>query len=510
MKRTLSVVLIFLAFVFFRLWLVKSIEFTNIEHLLVYRSWTLAKFGTDEFGRHLPFLFGSSDGMELPGLSYLSSGITYFFGSNLLSEQILDFVYFVLPGLVAICFGYGYLFSSLLLASPIFFWPGNWEAKLLTSCLLIIWKLLTENKNIIYLILAGIVSIMISFSAWFICPLILLIGYFKNNLNYKTLIVMASTIVLSLMIIKSDRNVLSHIKSNYFNFNQNVSILNSINSFRGQDLKTENSAIGRVFHNKLQYIPVLLGQSLMYISPSFLFAVGDKNTLSNSMWVPPYLSIYFFLLILSLYLKKDKENNFYYFWILAVSVFIGLTKFPQTEQHIYLISLPLLLIISKALSQTNKYMVFIFILGLVNLFALGMVSGTVSSTYKETCSLNLLTEIVKVTKNAGINTAFITDDVCSDLGPGIAMLQGQQPIKTNDDHFNKIIRHSGNVKIISPSGISESMISENKVLILSDNLAEKFVKNLPKKKIVSKQLIFKGRNVNNNMYLIKQEPSENI
>jgi hypothetical protein len=321
---------------------------------------------------------------------------------------------------------------------------------------------------------------------------------------------MTSTIFLSLLIIKSDQNVLNHLNSNYFNFNQNVSILNSINSFRGQDLKTGNSAISRVLHNKLQYIPVLLGQTLMYISPSFLFAVGDKNTLSNSMWVPPFLSIYFFLLILSLYLNKNKENNFYYFWILAVSIFIGLIKFPQTELHIYLISIPLILIISKAFSQTNKYKVFIFILGLVNLFALSMVSGTVDSVYKEKCSLKLLNEIVKVTKKAGINTAFITDDVCSDLGPGIVMLQSQQPSYTNGGYLNKNIRTAGNIKIISPTEISENMVSENKVLILSDNLAEKFVKNLPKKKIVSKQLIFKGSNVNNNMYLIKQEPSENI
>jgi hypothetical protein len=268
--------------------MVKSIEFTNVEHLLVYRSWTIAKFGTDEFDRHLPFLFGSSDGIQLPGLSYLSSGITYFFGSNLLSEQILDFVYFVLPGLVAIYFGYGYIFCSLLLACPIFFWTGNWEAKLLTACLLILWKLIVENKNSIYLVLTCFLSMLISFDAWFLCPLILIIGYFKNNLNHKNLIVIASTMFLSLLIIKSDQNVLNHLKSNYFNFNQNVSILNSINSFRGQDLKTGNSAISRVLHNKLQYIPVLLGQTLMYISPSFLFAVGDKNTLSNSMWVPPF------------------------------------------------------------------------------------------------------------------------------------------------------------------------------------------------------------------------------
>jgi hypothetical protein len=155
-------------------------------------------------------------------------------------------------------------------------------------------------------------------------------------------------------------------------------------------------------------------------------------------------------------------------------------------------------------------MIFVLILISVNLFALGIVSGTVSSVYKEKCSTSLIGEIVRVAGSNDIGTVFVTDDVCSDLGPGIAMLQSQKPIGKSHDFFNKIIRSSGNTEIISPSAISESMISENKVLILSDNLAEKFVKNLPKKKIVSKQLIFKGSNVNNNMYLIKQEPSENI
>ncbi len=512
MKRVFLFVVIALAVLIFRFWMINNIGFTNIEHTLVYRSWSLSRFGLDEYGRKLPLLFGSAEGIQLPAVSYLSTPLTFVFGSNIMSEQILDFFFFLLPFFGSFLFGYGIGFATLLTLNPIFFWPGTWEAKLVTVCLLALWKILNHKKsNIILIISISILSLATSFDAWFVIPLILLIGLFikvKNGDQKKVgLAVLTILIVFALVVItKLDNNIANQLKSKYFNLNQDVSILNSINNFRGEDLKMGFNISGRLLHNKLQYIPVIMGQSLSYLSPSFLFATGDKNSMSNSMWVPPLLSIYFLLILFSMFSPQDKENKFLYIWILAGVLLLGMMKFPQTEQKIYLIAIPLTLIIANQMKNLPGGIIFfIYPIAFLNLFFLGTISGTVNSIYKESCSIDMTQSILKTVNSGAYTKISIADDICSDLGPGLAMLRSKKPSGVEGEFIQKNIRSIENIKIISPKEINLIDLSKTNVYILSKKQTDAIPDYLPKNRLVNKQLIYAGSNDDYSMYILSAD-----
>ena len=341
--------------------MVKNIEFINTEHLIVYRSWSISKFQLDEYGRRLPFFFGTTEGIQLPALTYIAAPFTAILGSNVKSEFFLDQVFFVLLLLAILALGYGVPFTFLLVVNPVFFWPGNWEAKILTIFILGIWKMITSAKINLFLLLGmGLFSLSVSFDAWLAIPLILLIGFiYRRKKHRQTHVGVLVTAIACLIVITTttlvNKNIANNFKSNYFNFYQNVSIVNTINTFRGEDVKSGLGFVGKILHNKLQFIPVLIGQSISYLNPSFLFATGDKDTNSNSMWVPPLLSLYLFLLVWSLISKQESENRYLFVWILATIFLMGFRIYPQTEQRIYLVVIPLMLLISKQIIKTVSY-----------------------------------------------------------------------------------------------------------------------------------------------------------
>lgn len=505
----LAVVIVLLSF---RFWMVKNIEFTNTEHLIVYRSWSISKFQLDEYGRHLPFYFGTTEGIQLPALTYFTTPFTKLFGSNVNSEIFLDQLFFVLLILTTLAFGYGIPFTFLMTVNPIFFWPGNWEAKLLTICLLGIWKTVTSVKSNFPLLLGlSLFSLSVSFDAWFTIPLILFIGFFYKRHKYqcggvRSLGIATFCIVVITTTMLLNKNILNNFKSNYFNFYENVSIINTINSFRGQDIKSGLGLEGKLLHNKLQYIPILIGQSISYLNPSFLFATGDKNTSSNSMWVPPLLSLYLFLLIWSLISKQNKENRYLFVWILTIIFLMGFKIFPQTEQRIYLIAIPLTLLISKQINRIPKrFLNLTYILIVANLIFLGILSGSSYSIYQQRCPIKLFNKITEIANKNVNNKIFISDDVCSNLGPGIAMILSNKPNIPDDKNiYARYLTSIRNVEVVSGSDSNIISLRDNTdettnsdVWILSKKLADLFPNE--------KEIIFSGDNENFSMYLIKNK-----
>lgn len=510
MKKLLFWIVAFIVVFCFRLWMVKNIEFSNTEHLIVYRSWSISKFQLDEYGRHLPFFFGITEGVQPPALTYISAPFTAILGSNVKSEFFLDQFFFVLLLLTTLALGYGTPFTFLLVVNPVFFWPGNWEAKILTLCILGIWKMITSAKINLFLLLGmGLFSLSVSFDAWLATPLILLIGCIYRRQKYRhvdvrilgtaitCIVVMATTMLLN-------KNIANHFKSNYFNFYQNVSIANTINSFRGEDIKSGLAFEGKILHNKLQFIPVLIGQSISYLNPSYLFATGDKDTNSNSMWVPPLLSLYLFLLLWSLISKQDYENQYLFVWILATIFLMGFKIFPQTEQRIYLVAIPLMLLISKQISKIPKrYLNLIYVLVIFNLIFLGVLSGSSYSTYQQKCSIKLFGNIATMANRNITNKIYVSDDICSNPGPGIAMsLSKKANISEDNNLYARYLTAIGNVEVIS--GLESSVInlrsnaqktSSSDVWILSKRLVDLFPNE--------KEIFFSGDSENFSMYLIK-------
>lgn len=510
MKKLLFGIAIMIVVLCFRFWMVKNIEFTSTEHLIVYRSWSIAKFQLDEYGRRLPFFFGTTEGIQLPALTYIAAPFTAVLGSNVNSEFFLDQLFFVFLLLVTLALGYGVSFTILLTVNPVFFWPGNWEAKLLTICLLGIWKMITFAKVNFPLVLSlSLFSLSVSFDAWLITPLILFIGFlYGEKIHQQTRIGVLGIAIACFVVVSTttliNKNMFNNFRSNYFNFYQNVSIVNTINSFRGEDIKSGLGFAGKILHNKLQFIPVLIGQSISYLNPSFLFATGDNNTSSNSMWVPPILSVYLFLLIWSLVSKQENENRYLFVWILTIIFLMGFRIYPQTEQRVYLVVIPLMLLISKQINKIQRrYLNLIYILILINLIFLGLLSGSSYSTYQQKCSMKLLNNITVVANMNVNNKVFVSDDVCSNLGPGIAMFLTKKPILSEDKSiYARYLTSVGNVRIIS--GLESSVISlrssvlktsSTNVWILSKRLVDLFPDE--------KEIFFSGDNENFSLYLIK-------
>ena len=99
----------------------------------------------------------------------------------------------------------------------------------------------------------------------------------------------------------------------------------------------------------------------------------------------------------------------------------------------------------------------------------------------------------------------VSDDICSNLGPGIAMVSSKEPnISVDKNIYARYITSIGNVRIIS--GLESNVVnlynvaditSSSDTFVLSKRLADLFRNE--------KETIFTGDNENYSMYLIKEK-----
>lgn len=146
----------------------------------------------------------------------------------------------------------------LLILTPLLLWPGNWLAK----CYLLIFAVLLRLPSRVAIFLLFI-------------PL---------------------AVIASRPAVPTDR----------FDTGQ---VLVQINQFRGEHMLTSYSFLGRFFHNKLSFIPAFVTHSLPAINPSWLFGWGDRNSTSNSLWIPP-LTLFFLPLIVLAFLRPPRPRFF--------------------------------------------------------------------------------------------------------------------------------------------------------------------------------------------------------
>ncbi|KKU29355.1 MAG: hypothetical protein UX80_C0005G0050 [Candidatus Amesbacteria bacterium GW2011_GWA2_47_11b] len=195
-----------------KLYLLLNIGQTTDYFLHSYRAWTLLRFGRDEVGNVLPYLFHGPAGYQFPLTSYLfvPFGVLGF-----------EFLVWLLPAmLLAVAFSSPTL-GLVFLATPAFLWPGNYDAKLVVLFLSLLIAALKRKK--------------------FIIPAVIL--------------TIAAALALKPSFVSQ-------------------SLITTINSLRGEH--SAFPLLAKILHNKLYFVLVYLQNIFSALNPSFLFGFGDK------------------------------------------------------------------------------------------------------------------------------------------------------------------------------------------------------------------------------------------
>lgn len=242
--------------------------------------------------------------------------LVFFYGNDG-SKMVVDFLgYLVL--MFVIYRSHGFLYMLILLSNPILLWPNGFMPMMVVACvhLALIQKRIAEK--IIFIVLGALAFLY------------------------------SGVIEISIQ--------------------KDIGIINSINDFRGGLIEIGQPLIAKILHNKIQYVPVVLGQAISYLSPGFLFITGDNNVGSISFAIPPMLNIYLYFVATGL--LKIRWNK-YGIAVLVYTVILGLRRFPQTEDGVYLLSIPISMIVKNTfLELKTKQRLVLNILIIVNLILL--------------------------------------------------------------------------------------------------------------------------------------------
>jgi hypothetical protein len=494
--------LFLIIFVLIRAHLANNLGFSDKEDLIIYRAWSLVHFQIDEFGRYLPFVFSSSDGAQLPFLSYLTTPMVYLLGISFSAQIVVDNIYWILPLVVCLMMGYGRWVGIMLIFNPVFFWPGKWEEKLVTAISLILWKLLNRKKlEWIAVSIVVLLMIIISFDAWLVLPVILLASVVyrrQRNFDWRRLLIMGGVLMMIFFgLIKSQASLGQYFSRNYLGIFSDIGITNSINSLRGEDYQFGIKPLGRLLHNKSQVLSVYVSQSLSYLNPSFLFITGDDDETSNSLWVSPFLTISAGFIIYVLFFSRSQKGGLIA-WCLGVTLMLGLARFPQEEKRVYLLSIPIILLIMEGAKEIpKKWFRAIGLLGIVNLLVLVNLSISLKSAYQLRCARQFFDQVVSLSKDNQDRSILISDDICSNPGPGLAMIMAMKPKTQIDNTFGwKYLRQIGNIIVVSPA--DEAMTT---ILLEEKIQGQLFIRLVSKNMMASPMIYSKNKSV-----LLKTKP----
>jgi hypothetical protein len=348
--------LIFIILIGFSLrvgWLGKyPIGFHSQEALLGYRGKLLADNLVDETGRKLPLIFTSFEGYQLPMPSYLVAISVKIFGLN---EWAVRF-----PLAVMGCLGLMAFLGILYQLFP----KKKW---------IVFWSVLVMAINPWSVFLSRTTSeIFLLFNLFLLISWLFLVLVYKRYLKALTILLIGIFLIFLSITISYWR--LPAAKQDFINKNfgffTNLSILNSINQMRGENLNFGDPILGKLFYNKTFYALKFFEKTAQQLNPQFYFAAGEGNPFHGLTNFGPILVVFLPLFLFGIWhLFKTKELSKYKKWLLILFFFaILLSAF---DSHIFnqeklVFAFPVMaILIGYAINRLKKYQVVLLIVLLI-------------------------------------------------------------------------------------------------------------------------------------------------
>lgn len=310
-----------------------------------YNAYSLGIDGKDEFGRFLPYDYLESFGdFKPPVYAYVDVLPVKVFGLNEFSTRFPSAFFGVLTVLITYFLvkrlfplspkkeSYALMSSFVLALSPwhIMLSRAAFEANVATFFLVTgIWLFLAGVQEKKWYIVFSAISFAISFytfnSTRIVAPIILaflVLGFYKRLLAIKkqTLLALVVGILLILPLVGFLLSPNASLRFKEVNIFSNLDVVNLSNQ---QVTEDDNSALGKILHNRrFGYAFLYLQHYFDNLSLNFLFLQGDGNPKFSVQSVGQmYLwdLVFFFLGMLYLFKLREKHG-----WILPMWILIGI------------------------------------------------------------------------------------------------------------------------------------------------------------------------------------------
>lgn len=450
-----------------------NFPFFNIEETrIAYRGFVISQIGKDELGRSFPLLFNSLNDYQLPLVSYITAFGEFLFGKGDFGARIP----FILIGTLLILLvyqiakffspkSYIWILSSTLIAfSPplIFLSKIPNDTILLVFIICLLFYLIVNNKNLIFIILSFIAGILTSKFAWFILLPFIFFSLFIFQANFykreRLLLMIASIIIIStftlfLTVPQSKRSF----SENNFSIFTNITIKNGIDTLRGQGTKSNwPYFIDRLLFNKSIFFPVGFLHWMSQLSPATFFGQFDENGKMSFTSMGAWPKVLIFPLILGLFFiarEKEKKAKLILPFFL-ITTFPAFFIYPDKSLSVVALTLPFMaIIISLGLNQLPKK-----ILGVILLLAILETLANIfylAPEIKKTNNLRpiWIEEIIKdIPTGEKSNKVGISDTIVSDIVPFIEWYTDFNPKDgfVNVESPYRFIQYDlGNIKIIN-------------------------------------------------------------
>ena len=355
------------------------------EALLGWRAKSIIETSGDETGRFLPVIFSSLEGYQLPLASYFLIPSIKILGLTPLAVR-LPFALFgflavlALFGLVRLLFPKNIkiaLWSAFFMAvNPWSVWQSRvgLSSHLSFSLFLIgFFILLLDRKKPIYYItsfLFLLFSLYTAKIAWFfIWPFLLFFYLWKRRKEVLLLIFLMIVFFLPLFFsyIKAPQARLDIMDHDLTLFSD-ISVANSLNLMRGEDIKMGLPLMGKLFYNKLFYGEKVFENFLRHFNPRFYFAAGDANSLHGlTNFGPVFLVFLPFALygIWLIYKKEPSTLKLFSVWFILGTI-PSVLSFSSPDQEKLIFVLPVLAVTTGyCLSLLKKKYLFLLMMGLL-------------------------------------------------------------------------------------------------------------------------------------------------
>lgn len=365
-------------------------EINSEEAMLGWRAKSIFLTGMDETGRRFPLVFSTFNGYQLPFSTYLL--IPFVFLCDLKPWVVR--IPFVLINLFSLLFFYyivGDFFKNKKLAlwatfimgfSPWSIYLSRYSSSVCLgfSLFLIGLYFYLKNQKIIFRILGVLfftLSLWTDKTMWFfIIPFWFLFNIFfvkKKSLKILTgefFLFFLLILLLFLSYFRVPQAKLDFLTSNASLF-QDISIINSLNALRGEDVKAGFSFLGKVFHNKFFYGQKIVINFLSHFNPRFYFISGDGNPHHGWTNFGPLFFVFLFPLFWGIKKiiesEKAEKLKFLFLWF-CLGVFPSLFMINSPDQEKVIFVFPVLSIITAYgfLNLKKKTILAFFILLLIN------------------------------------------------------------------------------------------------------------------------------------------------
>jgi len=372
---------------FLRVWNLDHypVELHSQEALLGWRAKSLLLTGRDETGRYLPLIFSSFEGYQLPLASYLLIPFMKILGLTSLAVRLP----FALIGTLVVPVFYGLVYllfpkdRKMALWSAFFLAINPWSvwqsrvglsSHLSFSLFLIgFFLLLLGRKKPIYYItsfLFLLFSLYTAKIAWFfVWPFLLFFCLWKRRKEVLLLIFLMIVFFFPLFFsyIKAPQARLDIMDHDLTLFSD-ISVANSLNLMRGEDIKMGLPLAGKLFYNKLFYGEKLFENFLKHFNPRFYFAAGDANSLHGLTNFGPVFLVFLPFALYGIWLIYKKEPNtlkLFFIWFILGTI-PSVLSFSSPDQEKLIFVLPVLAITTGyCLSLLKKKYLFLLMMGLL-------------------------------------------------------------------------------------------------------------------------------------------------